>query len=93
MRTFTAAEASRGFAAMLDIVENGETVLITRDGRPVARLEPETRATGARVLALFADHCGDFAFADDMEAAHRAARSCLSSVLPGRVTSGAPVTG
>jgi antitoxin (DNA-binding transcriptional repressor) of toxin-antitoxin stability system len=78
MRTFTAIEASRGFAAMLNLVENGETVLITRDGRPVARLEPETSATGARVLALFADHSGDSAFADDAEAARRAARA-----LPG----------
>jgi prevent-host-death family protein len=81
MRTLTATEASRGFAAMLDLVEHGETVLITRDGRPVARLAPETMATGARVLALFADHSSDCALADDIEAAQQSARA-----LPARTT-------
>ncbi|MQA27177.1 MAG: type II toxin-antitoxin system prevent-host-death family antitoxin [Micromonosporaceae bacterium] len=80
MRTLTATEASRGFAALLDRVEHGETVLITRDGQPVARVEPETVAAGARVLALFAEHRTDPDFADDLESAHVAMRD-----LPGRV--------
>lgn len=65
---------------MLDRVENGETVLITRDGETVARVEPERVASGARVLALHAEHSGDADFADDVEAAYRWSRS-----LPGRL--------
>jgi prevent-host-death family protein len=39
--TMTATEASRGFSALLDRVEReGEAVIITRDGRPVAEIAP-----------------------------------------------------
>lgn len=65
---------------MLDRVEHGETVLIIRDGKPVARVEPETAASGARILALFEEHAADPGFADDLESAVRFTRG-----LPGRV--------
>ena len=37
----TDAQASMNFAAMLNEVANGETVLVTRDGVPIARITPE----------------------------------------------------
>lgn len=40
MRVMTATEASRGFSAMLDAVERGESVVITRGDRRVAELRP-----------------------------------------------------
>ena len=38
--TVGAYEAKTRLAALLDRVENGETLTITRNGRPVARLVP-----------------------------------------------------
>jgi prevent-host-death family protein len=42
-RTVQASEAKARLLQLLDEVEQGETVLITRHGRPIARLEPEAR--------------------------------------------------
>jgi prevent-host-death family protein len=49
MRTMTAAEASRRFADLLDAIERGETVTITRGHRPVAEIRPARRRTGAEI--------------------------------------------
>ena len=38
MREIGVSEARRAFGALLDNVEKGEEILITRHGRPVARL-------------------------------------------------------
>ena len=38
MRTFGAFEAKNRLGALLDLVEQGEEVLITRHGKPAARL-------------------------------------------------------
>ena len=46
MRTLTATSASRGFSELLDVVERGETVRITRGGHPVAELRPVPVTTG-----------------------------------------------
>jgi prevent-host-death family protein len=40
MREFGAFEAKNKFAQLLDLVEHGEEVLITRHGKDVARLVP-----------------------------------------------------
>ncbi|MGH2616366.1 MAG: type II toxin-antitoxin system Phd/YefM family antitoxin [Thermomicrobiales bacterium] len=40
MRTIEAEEAETRFGALLKEVENGETVIVTRDGQPVARVSP-----------------------------------------------------
>ncbi len=45
MREVGSYEAKTHFPALLRAVEAGETVIITRNGTPVARLVPETRAT------------------------------------------------
>jgi prevent-host-death family protein len=40
MRTVSAREANQGFSKLLQEVADGEEVVITRRGRPVARLAP-----------------------------------------------------
>jgi antitoxin (DNA-binding transcriptional repressor) of toxin-antitoxin stability system len=42
----TATEASRGFSDLLDAVERGETVQVTRGGRVIAEIRPVVRRTG-----------------------------------------------
>ncbi|GAB2460802.1 hypothetical protein GCM10027062_45430 [Nocardioides hungaricus] len=42
----TATEASRGFSDLLDAVERGETVTVTRGGTVVAEIRPAARRTG-----------------------------------------------
>lgn len=46
MRTMTATEASRRFSDLLDAIERGETVTITRGQVPVAEVRPARRRTG-----------------------------------------------
>jgi prevent-host-death family protein len=41
MRNIQASEAKTQFLRLLDDVENGETVIITRHGKNVARISPE----------------------------------------------------
>lgn len=69
MREIQSTEAKAHLAQILDEVERGETVIITRHGRPIARLVPEIdqrraqvgraiddlRALGTRVGAVTAD--------------------------------------
>lgn len=44
MRSIGVLEAKTNFSSLLDEVQSsGETVVITRHGRPVARLTPETK--------------------------------------------------
>lgn len=40
MRTFGAFEAKNRLSELLDAAENGEVVMITKHGRPVAKLVP-----------------------------------------------------
>jgi prevent-host-death family protein len=59
MRTVSAREANQGFSKLLQAVVDGEEVVITRHGRPVARLapiepaahDPERQAEIDRILA------------------------------------------
>ena len=46
MRSVTATEASRRFSELLDAIEAGETVTVTRGNRPVAEIRPARRRTG-----------------------------------------------
>lgn len=46
MRTVTATEASRNFKKLLDAVESGESVAITRGGETIAEIRPKKRYTG-----------------------------------------------
>jgi prevent-host-death family protein len=52
MRTVSAREANQGFSKLLQAVADGEEVVITRRGKPVARLVPaEPAAANAERLA------------------------------------------
>lgn len=64
----TATQAARNFAGLLDAVEHGEVVVITRDGVPVGRFTPERRTTADRLNEALRDHPADPDFADDLDA-------------------------
>jgi prevent-host-death family protein len=49
MRIYQASEAKTHFLRILDDVERGESVLITRHGKTVARIQPETAIDPERV--------------------------------------------
>ena len=51
MRTITATEASRNFSGLLDLIEAGETIRITRGNEPIAEVGPARRRTGADLEA------------------------------------------
>ena len=52
MKTVTAAEANRQFSAVLREVAQGERVMVTSRGKPVATIEPlRSRAATARASA------------------------------------------
>jgi prevent-host-death family protein len=49
MREIRASEAKTHLLQLLDEVERGETILITRHGRPIARLVPEADRRQAEI--------------------------------------------
>jgi prevent-host-death family protein len=49
MQTIQASEAKTHFLRILDSVERGETIVITRHGRPIARISPEAEIDRERV--------------------------------------------
>ena len=66
----SATEASRNFSELLDAIERGETVTITRGNRPVAEIGPAQRRTGADLRAALAGiPPPDDTFAADIAAA------------------------
>jgi prevent-host-death family protein len=75
MRTMTATEASRSFAALLDDVERGEVIVVTRGGRRIAAIGPVTAGNGTDVIELLRTSGTDDAFAADVLAAREAVTS------------------
>jgi prevent-host-death family protein len=55
MRTISATEASRKFSDLLDAIERGETVIVTRGNRAVAEIRPALRRTGRDLRAALAE--------------------------------------
>ena len=51
MREIQASEAKTHLPQLLDEVERGETIVITRHGRPIARLVPEAAHRKADIEA------------------------------------------
>ena len=49
MRTIQASEAKTQFLKILDDIERGETVVITRHGKNIARIIPENEIDSERV--------------------------------------------
>ena len=64
----TATEASRRFAALLDAVERGETVIVTRGGQRIASVAPATSGNGRAVMELLSQRRLDPDFAADVRA-------------------------
>jgi prevent-host-death family protein len=52
MRAVSIQEAGQRLAALARDVENGETVVVTRDGRPVFSMVPHRQARGLRLDAV-----------------------------------------
>jgi prevent-host-death family protein len=52
MRTISQRELRNESAAVMDAVENGETILVTRSGTPVAELRPLRRQRSAPTADL-----------------------------------------
>jgi prevent-host-death family protein len=55
MQTFQASEAKTHFLRILNDVERGESVIITRHGKQVARLIPQAEIDRERVEQAMAD--------------------------------------
>jgi len=55
MTTMSATKASRNFSALLDAVERGDSVTITRGNRPVAQVSPARRRTGRDLRRALAE--------------------------------------
>jgi prevent-host-death family protein len=51
MRTMTATEASRNFSDLLDAVERGESVAVTRGNRKIAEIRPAATRRGRDLRA------------------------------------------
>ena len=70
MRTMTATEASRNFSDLLDAIERGETVTITRGHHAVSEVRPARLRTGADLRAALEQvPPPDERFADDIAGA------------------------
>jgi prevent-host-death family protein len=55
MREIAASEAKTHLPQLLDEVERGETLVITRHGRPIARLVPERDKRREDIAAAIAE--------------------------------------
>lgn len=75
----TASEASRSFSAVLDSVEHGETIVVTRAGRRIASITPVPAATGAAFNAVLNTWVSADAFDDDFAGNIAEARTAVSS--------------
>lgn len=51
MRSMSATEASRRFSDLLDAIERGESVTVTRGNRAIAEIRPARRRTGRDLRA------------------------------------------
>jgi len=79
----TATEAARHFSALLTAVEReGETFVVTRGGRAIARIEPAAGTSGKAVKALLRHYLPDPAWSDDL-AAVRELLTALEREWPG----------
>jgi prevent-host-death family protein len=63
----SATEAARRFSELLDAVESrGESFVVVRHGRPVARIEPARAANGKHVKAILRSHPADPDWASEL---------------------------
>ena len=55
MREVQASDAKARLASLLDEVERGETLIITRHGKPIARLVPEADGRQQKIDRVLAE--------------------------------------
>lgn len=68
MRTISATEASRRFSGLLDAIEAGESVTVTRGSKAIAEIRPARRRTGRALRMALAGIPGpDDRFVADVE--------------------------
>ena len=79
MREMSASEASRNFAAVLDAVERGETIVVTRSGRRVASIVAAPVDSGSALKEVFARWRGSPALDADFDDNLAAGRASVSS--------------
>lgn len=66
----TATEVSRNFSDVLDAIERGETITVTRGNHVIAEMRPARRRTGADLRAALKDiPPPDDRFVDDIAVA------------------------
>lgn len=75
MKHIQASEAKAKFAELLDQVERGETLVITRHGKPIAHLQPAPKDNDAR---------GRQAIRELMELRKGAGRATVEEILAWR---------
>jgi prevent-host-death family protein len=67
MRTVNATEVARNFSEVLDGVEHRhQTYVVTRGGKPIARITPVPSANGLEVKRLLRDHAADASWAGEL---------------------------
>jgi prevent-host-death family protein len=73
----TATEASRNFGTVLDAVEQGETILLTRDGITIGKIVPEHSNVAERLAEVFKKYPADPGFGDHLEETVRDLRAFM----------------
>jgi prevent-host-death family protein len=69
MKTVNATEVARNFSEVLDGVEHRHhTYVVTRGGKPIARITPVPSANGLEVKRLLRDHAADSSWLDELAA-------------------------
>ena len=67
MKTVNATEVARNFSEVLDGVEHRQqTYVVTRGGKPIARITPVPSTNGLEVKRLLRDHGSDSSWADEL---------------------------
>jgi antitoxin (DNA-binding transcriptional repressor) of toxin-antitoxin stability system len=67
MRSLTATEAARRFSELLDAVDgHGETFVVMRRGRAVAKIAPARAANGKTVKEILRSNPRDAAWAEEL---------------------------
>jgi prevent-host-death family protein len=67
MKTVNATEVARNFSEVLDGVEHRrQTYVVTRGGKPIARITPVPSTNGLEVKRLLREHASDASWAADL---------------------------
>jgi prevent-host-death family protein len=67
MKTVNATEVARNFSEVLDGVEHrNQTYVVTRGGKPIARITPVPSANGLEVKRVLRDHASDASWASEL---------------------------